>query len=391
MKRLFFLPLVLATLFSVSCREDQPSHDAAAGSSPEVDVLSVKPEDAVISTRIPGRMEPYLQAEVRARATGIILDRCYQEGQKVKEGDVLFRIDPAPLQAVVDACKADISRSEAVLKDARDKLEKYGNLVGKGSVSKREYNMALAGVEQSQAEFNAAKARLEQSMQELGYTTVTAPIGGRVRRALVTKGALANKNELTHLTTVEQINPIFVRFSAPSSELSELKRSIVSGNYEGISFEQTRVRLILPDGREYPIEGKFIFSDLSVDPETDSVEMRAEFPNPDMELLPGAYVRIVFDTAIQRNIYRVPRDAVVRSGEGAAVYVVGSDNMLESRPVEAERLEGRNWIVTKGLEKGERIVVSKLSRLMPGMPVRISGQAGEAIAPGLRSDAAQAH
>lgn len=366
---------LLSSLLSTACKDKPASPEAGAFATPEVDVLEASPGEAVVSTRIPGRMEPYLQAEVRARVTGIVLDRCYQEGQLVKEGDILFKIDSAPLQAAVDACKADVSRSEAVLKDARDKLAKYSVLVTRGGVSKREYNLALAGREQAEAEYNAAEAKLEQAMQELGYATVTSPISGRVRRALVTKGALCNKNELTHLTTVEQIDPIYVRFSAPSSELSKSRRSILSGEAEGIPFDKIKVKLILPDGREYPKEGKLFFSDMAVDPQTDTVEMRAEFPNPDLELLPGAYVRIVFDTAVQRNIYRIPRDAVMRTAQSASVYVVSPENKLEARTVETTQLDGKNWIVTKGLKRGDKIVVSKTSRLMPGTSVRIAAPA----------------
>lgn len=372
-----FLPSIalLSALLATSCNDKPAAQDAGAFATPEVEVLEASPGEAVTSVRIPGRMEPYLQAEVRARVTGIVLDRCYQEGQLVKEGDILFKIDSAPLQAAVDACKADVSRSEAVLKDARDKLAKYSVLVEGGGVSKREYNLALAGKEQAEAEYAAAEAKLEQAMQELGYATVTSPIGGRVRRALVTKGALCNKNELTHLTTVEQIDPIYVRFSAPSAELSKSRRSITSGEAEGIPFDKIRVKLILPDGREYPHEGKLFFSDMAVDPLTDTVEMRAEFPNKDLELLPGAYVRIAFDTAVQRNIYRIPRDAVMRTAQSAMVYIVGPGNKLEARPVETERLDGKNWIVTKGLKPGDKIVVSKTSYLMPGIPVSIAAPA----------------
>ncbi len=375
MKRLLPLIAFFSTLLPTSCRNEKQEQETGAFAAPEVEILEATPSQAVTSVRIPGRMEPYLQAEVRARVTGIVLDRFYREGQLVKEGDLLFKIDSAPLQAAVDACKADVSRSEAVLKDACDKLAKYSILVTGGGISKREYNLALAGKEQAEAEYNAAEAKLEQAMQELGYATVTSPINGRVRRALVTKGALCNKNELTHLTTVEQIDPIYVRFSAPSSELSKSRRSILSGEAEGIPFDQIKVKLILPDGREYPHEGKLFFSDMAVDPQTDTVEMRAEFPTSDLELLPGAYVRSGFATAIQRNIYRIPRDAVMRTAQSAMVYIIGPGNKLEARPVETERLDGKNWIVTKGLKPGDKIVVSKTSRLMPGMPVSIAAPA----------------
>lgn len=374
------LPLFLFPSCKKGAAEAQGFNPQAAGPV-EVNVITSEAEQLPVNTRLPGRLEPYRQAEVRARVTGIVLKRCYEEGQSVKEGDLLFKIDPAPLKANLDACDAALARAEAILKDAQDKLNRHKDLVEKGAISKREHNLSIAEEAQASAEKKSAQAAREKALLELGYADVISPISGTARRALVTEGAYVNQNESTHLTTVEQINPIFVRFSQPSTELSARQRSILSGQWEGIPLEEIKVHLILPDGRTYPEPGKLFFSDRAVDPQTDTVEMRAEFPNAHLELLPGAYVRVSFDSAVRKNVFRIPRDSVSRTSQGASVFVVNDQNILEIRPVQTELLEGLYWIVTGGLKGGERIVTSKLSGLFPGMPAKISqqpsGQAGQ--------------
>ena len=193
---------------------------------------------------------------------------------------------------------------------------------------------------------------------------------GRVRRALVTEGAFANQNEFTHLTTIEQIDPIYVRFSQPASQYSSLRRAVVSGLWKGVPLGEIKVRLLLSNGEEYPHSGRIIFSDMAVDPNTDTIEMRALFPNPDQELLPGAYVRVVFDRAVRDNVFAIPRDAVIRTAQGASVFVVGPEGVLEARPVRADTLNGREWLVSEGLRDGDRVAVSHTMSLRPGMKVR---------------------
>ena len=299
-----------------------------------------------------------------------IQERCYQEGQTVRPGDLLFKIDPAPLQAVLDECKAAVARARAVLSDAEDKAARYSSLVAKGAVSIREHKQARAEEERARAEYAAAAASLEQARLNLEYTRVEAPISGRVRRALVTEGAFANQNEFTHLTTIEQIDPIYVRFSQPASQYSSLRRAVVSGLWKGVPLGEIKVRLLLSNGEEYPHSGRIIFSDMAVDPNTDTIEMRALFPNPDQELLPGAYVRVVFDRAVRDNVFAIPRDAVIRTAQGASVFVVGPEGVLEARPVRADTLNGREWLVSEGLRDGDRVAVSHTMSLRPGMKVR---------------------
>ena len=188
--------------------------------------------------------------------------------------------------------------------------------------------------------------------------------------ALVTEGAFANQNEFTHLTTIEQIDPIYVRFCQPASQYSSLRRAVVSGLWKGVPLGEIKVRLLLSNGEEYPHSGKIIFSDMAVDPNTDTIEMRAQFPNPDYELLPGAYVRVVFEKAVRDNVFAIPRDAVIRTAQGASVFVVGPEGVLEMRPVKADTLNGREWLVSEGLKDGDKVAVSHIMSLRPGMKVR---------------------
>ena len=283
------MPL-LVVCFSCQGEGESQAAGLPGETVPEVSVMTVRSTQVPVTANLPGRMEAYLQAEVRARVTGIIQERCYQEGQTVRPGDLLFKIDPAPLQAVLDECKAAVARARAVLSDAEDKAARYSSLVAKGAVSIREHKQARAEEERARAEYAAAAASLEQARLNLEYTRVEAPISGRVRRALVTEGAFANQNEFTHLTTIEQIDPIYVRFSQPASQYSSLRRAVVSGLWKGVPLGEIKVRLLLSNGEEYPHSGRIIFSDMAVDPNTDTIEMRALFPNPDHELLPGAYV-----------------------------------------------------------------------------------------------------
>ena len=354
-----------------SCQREGESQAAGLPGEtvPEVSVMTVRSTQVPVTANLPGRMEAYLQAEVRARVTGIIQERCYQEGQTVRPGDLLFKIDPAPLQAVLDECKAAVARARAVLSDAEDKAARYSSLVAKGAVSIREHKQARAEEERARAEYAAAAASLEQARLNLEYTR-EAPISGRVRRALVTEGAFANQNEFTHLTTIEQIDPIYVRFSQPASQYSSLRRAVVSGLWKGVPLGEIKVRLLLSNGEEYPHSGRIIFSDMAVDPNTDTIEMRALFPNPDQELLPGAYVRVVFDRAVRDNVFAIPRDAVIRTAQGASVFVVGPEGVLEARPVRADTLNGREWLVSEGLRDGDRVAVSHTMSLRPGMKVR---------------------
>ncbi len=371
---LIFSMLCVSCLSLCACRQgDESIADSAEGqeNSMEVSVVEVKAERESVELNRPGRLEPFLQAEVRARVTGILQKRLYHEGQSVKAGDALFKIEPDTLQAVYNVRCAEVERAKVILEDARDKLNRYAQLVNKGAISGREHIQAQSDVARATAELTAAEAALEQARLDLNYTNVLSPIDGRVRRALVTEGALVNQAEFTHLTTVEQIDPIYVRFSVPATQYNKVRRAVQSGEWLGISTDQIKVRLDIPGAGEYPHTGSFFFSDKAVDPATDTIEMRAQFPNPDGDLLPGAYVRVVFEQAVRKQVFFIPRDSLIRTEHGASVYVVNKDGVLESRAIIAETLKGKQWRVTDGLKDGDRVVTGKISVLQPGMAVTV--------------------
>ena len=314
-------------------------------------------------------MEPYREAEVRARVAGIVTSRLYEEGQDVKRGDALFQIDPAPLQAAYDSEAANLARAQASLSAAADKLRRYADLVGDRAISERDHAEAAADERQARAQVALARANLQSAKLKLDYARVTSPIDG-ARRALVTEGALVGEGQATPLTVVQQIDPIYVNFAQPAAEVLRLQKQIRDGQLQGIEPDKLRVRLLLPDGTEYARTGALSFADLAVDPGTDNVTMRALFDNPRRDLLPGMYVRVRLEQAINRDAYLVPRDALLRDASGAHVLVAGKDGELQAVAVTARNIQGPNWVVTDGLKGGERVVVENVSQLAPGQKIK---------------------
>jgi multidrug efflux system membrane fusion protein len=337
---------------------------------PEVEFAVAQRSDTPLETELPGRLEPYRTAEVRARVDGIVLKRAYQEGQVVKAGQVLFRIDPAPLKAQVDAAQGALARAQAQEAIARDKAARYKGLAATRAVSELEYAEAQAAERQAAADVVSARAALETAQLRLGYATVTAPIAGRSRRAQVTEGALVKEDAATPLTTVEQIDPIYVDFSQPAAEVLALQRALKKGQASALSGEDIGVQVVLSDGVAYDRPARLLFSDLAVDRATDNVSMRAVLPNPDGLLLPGMYVRVKLSHAVQQGAVTIPRGALQRDRHGASVFVVKADNTLAAQPVAAQTLAGDQWLVTSGLAGGERIAIPGLQTLEAGMAVK---------------------
>ncbi|KGD95933.1 multidrug transporter [Achromobacter sp. RTa] len=371
MKHRVSLPTL--ALFSVSilitaC--SKPAPQDAAQAPAEVGVIVAAATPTSVTTELPGRLEPYREAEVRARVAGIVTARLYEEGQDVARGAALFQIDPAPLQAAYDSEAANLARAQANLSAAADKLRRYADLVADRAISERDHAESVALERQARAEVALARANLQSAKLKLDYARVTSPIDGRARRALVTEGALVGEGQATPLTMVQQIDPIYVNFAQPAAEVMRLQKQIRAGTLQGVSPDQVRVRLLLPDGSEYGRGGTLSFEDLAVDPGTDNVTMRALFDNPDRDLLPGMYVRVRLEQAINRDTYLVPRDALLRSAEGAHLLAAGEDGELRKIAVVAHRLQGPNWIVTHGLEGGERIVVENAAQLAAGQKIK---------------------
>lgn len=351
-----------------ACSKSEPQDEAKAPA--EVGIVIARATPTAVASELPGRMEPYREAEVRARVAGIVTSRLYEEGQDVKRGDALFQIDPAPLQAAYDSEAANLARAQASLSAAADKLRRYADMVGDRAISERDHAEAAADERQARAQVALARANLQSAKLKLDYARVTSPIDGRARRALVTEGALVGEGQATPLTVVQQIDPIYVNFAQPAAEVLRLQKQIRDGQLQGIEPDKLRVRLLLPDGTEYARTGALSFADMAVDPGTDNVTMRALFDNPRRDLLPGMYVRVRLEQAINRDAYLVPRDALLRDASGAHVLVAGKDGELQAVAVTARNIQGPNWVVTDGLKGGERVVVENVSQLAPGQKIK---------------------
>jgi membrane fusion protein (multidrug efflux system) len=319
---------------------------------------------------LPGRIEAVRVAEVRARVAGILLKRQFEEGADVKAGDVLLEIDPAPLRATLNSAKAVLAKAEANLKQAQAKADRYKALVEFNAVSKQDYDEAAAMALQAEAEVLAGKAGVETASLNLGYATVTAPITGRIGKAKVTEGALVGQNEATPLATIQQLDPIYFDFTQSSTEVLRLRRALEQGKLKGLAPGEAKVTLLLEDGTIYAHPGNLLFSDITVDPTTGMITLRASAPNPEHLLLPGMFARGQLEEAVDSAALTVPQRAVMRGPDGSAtVLVVNATNTVELRVIQAEATRGDKWIVSDGLKPGERVIVEGLQKAMPGRPV----------------------
>jgi membrane fusion protein (multidrug efflux system) len=342
-----------------------------AGMPPtEVSVVTVTPGAVTLTTELPGRVVAVREAEVRARATGILLKRRFTEGADVTADQVLFEIDPAPLQASYDSAQASLAKAEATLEQARAKAKRNEGLVKINGVSQQAYEDARASARQSEADVLAAQAALETAALNLGYTRVSAPISGRIGRALITEGALASASDATKMAVIRQLDPIYVDFTQSSAEMLKLRRSLESGQRRGVDPKAVGIALLLEDGTTYAAMGRLVFSDISVDENTGSVTLRGEFPNPDKILLPGLFVRGRVEVAVETRALTVPQRGVARDASGqASVLVVNAQNQVEQRPIQTSGVSGDQWIVSRGLNAGDRVIVEGLQKVRAGATV----------------------
>ncbi|MGP1677874.1 MAG: efflux RND transporter periplasmic adaptor subunit, partial [Burkholderiales bacterium] len=319
---------------------------APGGARPavEVGVVTVAPHTLGLVTELPGRLEASRVAQVRARVAGILQRRLFREGSEVKAGQRLFEIDSAPYRASLAGAEASLLRAQANLTQAAAQAERYQPLVEANAVSKQEYVNAVAAHKQAEADVAAAKAAVQTAQINLGYANVTSPIAGRIGRALVTEGALVGQGEATQLALVQQINPMYVNFTQSSGDLLRLRKAIKSGRLErAAAADSASVRLVLEDGTQYARAGKLLFADLTVDPTTGQVMLRAELPNPDGVLLPGMYVRVRLEQAQANAVIQLPQQAVTRSGTGDSVMVVGADGKVSPRAIKVGSAQGGQW------------------------------------------------
>lgn len=337
---------------------------------PEVGVVTVALGDVGLVNELPGRLEASRVAEVRARAAGILQQRLFREGSEVKAGQRLFQIDPAPYNAALQSARATLARAEANLTQAKALAERYAPLVKENAISQQEYANAQAAQKQAEADVAAGRAAVQTASINLGYANVTAPISGRIGRALVTEGALVGQGEPTPLAVVQQINPMYVNFTQSASEVYRLRRALQGGTLKGAGDQVARVKIVLEDGSVYGRDGRLLFADLTVDSATGQVTLRAEVPNPDGVLLPGLYVRVRIEQATAGNALLLPQQAVTRTAQGDSVMVVDAEGKVAPRNITVRGQQDGQWVVTEGLKAGDQVMVDGFQKLQPGGTVK---------------------
>lgn len=349
--------LLLTAALSGCGGADKPAAGASPGSAmppPEVDVITVAPGKATLTQDLPGRLQAYRTAEVRARVEGVVEKRFFKEGSDVKAGESLFQIDPHIYRTAAASAKADLDV-------ARQNVERYKPLLEIKAISQQEFDLAEAKAKQ-------AEDASTRAAEDLAYTTVPAAISGRIGRALVTEGALVSKGSATLMATIEQLDPIYVNFTQSGADQLRMRQAFSAGTLKHA--ESAKVELLLEDGSVYPLPGKIFFTDMAVDPGTGSVSLRAEFPNPKRELLPGMFVRIRFPEALAENVIRVPQKAVQIGPQGQFVMVVGAGDKVMPMPVKTGDMTGEDFIIDEGLKGGERVIVNGLQKARPGAQVK---------------------
>ncbi len=397
----FTRPISIATLgvllILAGCNDEQQQGGGFAFPPPQVAVITVKAEDVPITNDLPGRIAATRVAEVRPRVSGIVVERVFEQGSQVKEGDVLYRIDPAPFQVQVDSAEATLRRAKAVQTQARVDSERQEQLKKSNVASAQAYDDAIAKLAQADADVAIAQAGLETARLNLQYADVKAPISGRIGRALITEGALVSAGGTENLATIQQLDPVYADFTQSATDLIRLRKALQDGALMADN-NSADVKLMLDDGTEYPHPGKLLFSEAAVDETTGQVTLRGEFPNPDGDLLPGMYVRVLIEQGIEKGAVLVPQQAVQRdSSGGALVYVVSADNKAGIRNVRVGRASGTRWVITDGLKGGEKIIVEGFQKVQPGAEVvpsewdpNAAAEAQKAQAEGAKADGAKA-
>lgn len=372
--------LLASVVFLSACGQQAPA--AAAATAPQVGVVQLSAQNVTLSRELPGRTQAVQIAEIRPQVSGIILARPFTEGAQVNAGDTLYQIDPAPFAAALLSAKAAEARASASLASSKAKATRFRELLKIKAVSRQDFDEAEAAFLQAQADLQSARAQINSAQINLNYSKVTSPISGRIGKSSITTGALVNAAQTQALATVTQLDPIFVDLTQSSSELLALKKRALN-QLPGSQAAQTAVSLKLEDGSVYPHQGRLQFAEVTVNPDTGSVTLRASFPNPDQLLLPGMYVRATINEGQQANAILVPQRGVSRNAKGeATALVVGKDGKVEPRLLHTSRTVGSDWLVTQGVQAGDQLIVEGLQKVRPGMVVQAVPAAGAVTAAG---------
>lgn len=371
MKKLFAPLFLTALALSISACDKSPVAETRPPlAKVRTEVIATAPLS--VNNELSGRVVAPRVAQVSARVAGVVLKRVYTEGSEVKQGDVLFLIDPAPFQADLDSAQAALRKSEAVALQAKLQDQRYAELIGINAISRQDHDNARAAAQQANADVAANKAAVQRAKLNLGYATVTAPISGRIGRALVTEGALVGQGEVTPMARIQQLNPIHVDLTQSTRDLDNLREAFRAGELQQVGKQQARAALIRDNGSAYPLPGKLLFTDVTVDPSTGQIILRSEFPNPDYDLLPGSFVRVRLEQAVNKEGISVPQRAILRDSAGIAqVLLIDADNRVQLQPVQLGGAQNDRWAVTSGLKAGDRIVTQGLQHARPGEQVQI--------------------
>ncbi|PZU27602.1 MAG: efflux transporter periplasmic adaptor subunit [Stenotrophomonas sp.] len=374
-----------ATLSLAACKKPQ---EQAAPPPQDVGVVDAKPQTLPLQRELVGRLSPFRSADVRARVAGVLQKRVYEEGSAVKEGQVLFLIDPAPLQAALASAEGALASARATYANARATATRARSLAPQSYVSKSDLDSAEAAERSAAAAVQQAEAAVTTARINLGYARVTAPIAGQAGKQQVTEGALVGQGDVTLLTTVDQIDPLYVNFSMTADELSLLRAAQDKGAVALAGDGKTTVQVNLPDGSAYAHEGSLDFSSTTVDPATGTVSLRAQLPNPDHILLPGSFVSFKANLGERHNAFLVPQQAVQRDTQGGYVLIVGKDGKVVRKNVTLDNQQGGNWLVSSGLAAGDQVIVSGIQKVKEGAPATAKPWQPDAAKPAAGAPAA---
>lgn len=370
--RLTLAALLIGAAFLSACQQEETKAEGQPQRPPsEVAVITTKTEELPITNELPGRIAATRTAEVRPRVSGIVVERVFEQGTTVQQGDVLYRIDPKPFQVQVDSAEATLARARAAQTQARNTAGRQEQLRKSNVATQQNFDDAVALLAQADADVAIAEAGVASARLNLQYTNVTAPITGRIGRALITEGALVTQNGTENLATIQQLDPVYADFTQTATDVIRLRKALQDGQLM-TNANEAAAQLVLDDGTPYPEKGRLLFSEAAVDETTGQITLRGEFANPNGDLLPGMYVRGLIQQGIERHAIAVPQQAIQRDTAGKAlVYVVNPESKVEIRPVTTSRVVGDRWVISNGLKADEKIIVEGFQKVGPGAPVKV--------------------